>query len=209
MGVGGLTMFLSGPIVGRIVARYPPRMLMVAGMGIAAVGLWTGHALTPEWGFAEFAVLQATRAFGIMTAMIASQQVSMATLPLAFVKNASGILNLARNVGGAMGLAMLSTMIGVSTLDHSNDLHSRISEADPQGQAMFAGLVQRMTDMGVADPEGAARKAMSFMIEKQAMSIAFGEAFAFLAVLTIIAGCFAFLTKPPPRTVMSAPMESH
>lgn len=210
MGIGGLAMFFAGPLIGRIVQLFDPRILMVGGMAMSAGGLWTAHALTPEWGFAEFAVLQVVRAFGMMTAMIASQQLSMSTLAPQYVKNASGIVNLARNVGGAVGLAVLSTLIGAGTLVHQNDMRARMSEADPNAQAMLAGLIQRMTDMGVADPEGAALKSMAFLIEKQAMTIAFGEAFAFLAVVTLITGLFALITRPPPRGgAAQAPAESH
>jgi len=212
MGVGGLAMFFAGPLIGRIVRIFDPRILMLGGMALSASGLWMAHALTPEWGFAEFAVMQVVRAFGLMTAMIASQQVTMATLPPNLVKNASGIVNLARNVGGAVGLAVLSTIIGKNTLTHVNDMRARMSEADPNAQAMMSGLVQRMTEMGVVDPEGAARKAMSFMVEKQAMTVAFGDAFALLAVITLITGFLALMVKPPPRGVAApsaAAAEAH
>lgn len=209
MGVGGLAMFFAGPLVGRLVRLFDPRLLMVAGMLVAASGLWTAHALTPEWGFTEFAFMQVVRAFGIMVAMTASQQLTMATLPPHLVKNASGILNLSRNVGGAVGLAVVSTIVGYSTLTHQNDLRSRMVESDPLGAAMLQGLIQRMTEMGVADPVGAARKAMAFMVEKQAMTIAFGEAFAALALMTGITAVFALTSKPLPAQTTQHVAEAH
>ena len=74
---------------------------------------------------------------------------------------------------------------------------------------MLSGLVQRMTDMGVADPAGAARKAMAFMVEKQAMTIAFGEAFGLLAVLTVVVGFVSLLTRRPPPQGRAIEMEAH
>lgn len=210
MGVGGAALFFAGPLIGRLVSIFDPRMLMLLGMALSAWGVWLAHALTPEWGFAEFAVMQVVRAFGMMTAMVASQQLSMATLPPAYVKNASGILNLSRNVGGAFGLATVSTIVGYATLTHENEMLARMSVADPNAQAMYAGLVQRMSEMGVLDPEGAARKAMSFMVEKQAMTVAFGEAFALLAVVTLLTGFVALMTKAPPRgAALAAAQEVH
>ena len=211
MGVSGLGMFVAGPICGRLVRVIDPRVMMVGGMFIASGGLWMAHALTPEWGFAEFAVMQIFRSFGVMFAMVASQQVTMSTLAPALVKNASGLLNLSRNVGGAMGLAMLSSIVGKGTLAHVGELSARMSAADPQSASMLAGLVQRMTEMGVADPDGAARKAMSFMIEKQAMTLAFGEAFALLAVITFFIGGVAFFIDRPAKPALTgqAQMEAH
>ncbi|MDZ4776540.1 MAG: DHA2 family efflux MFS transporter permease subunit [Alphaproteobacteria bacterium] len=203
MGVGGLSMFFAGPFIRRIVGFFDLRLVMVVGMAISAGGLWTAHALTPEWGFTEFAVLQIVRAFGLMSAMVASQQLSMATLEPQYIKNASGIVNLFRNVGGAVGLASIGTIINDGTLRHMADIRARMTETDPNGQAMLAGLVQRMSDMGVVDPEGAARKALTFMTEKQAMTIAFGEAFALLAVVTFITGFIALISQKPPQTAVS------
>ena len=149
------------------------------------------------------------RSFGVMCSMVASQQVTMSTLEPALVKNASGLLNLSRNVGGAIGLAALSSVVGQGTRAHVGDISARMNAADPQSQAMLGGLIQRMTDMGVADPAGAARKAMSFLVEKQAMTIAFGEAFGLLAILTVLVGFVALFTKRPPPLGRPVEMEAH
>jgi DHA2 family multidrug resistance protein len=66
-----------------------------------------------------------------------------------------------------------------------------------------------MTEMGVADPVGAARKAMAFMVEKQAMTIAFGEAFAALALMTGITAVFALTSKPLPAQTTQHVTEAH
>jgi MFS transporter, DHA2 family, multidrug resistance protein len=201
MGVGGLSMFFAGPLIRRIVNYFDLRLVMIVGMAVSASGLWMGHALTAEWGFEEFAVMQVVRAFGMMSAMVASQQLAMATLEPRYIKNASGIVNLFRNIGGAVALASLGTIITNGTVAHMADMRARMSMTDPNSQAMFAGLVQRMTEMGVIDPEGAARKAMTFMMEKQAMTIAFGEAFALLAVVTLVTGFVALFTSPLPKNL--------
>jgi DHA2 family multidrug resistance protein len=147
-----------------------------------------------------------------MCAMVASQQLTMSTMPPSLVKNASGLLNLARNVGGAMGLATLSSIVGQGTRQHMGEMSARMGASDPLSSSMLGGLVQRMTEMGVADPEGAARKAMSFIVEKQAMTLAFGEAFAALAVLTFVVGFIALFVERVPRAGIAqpaAPVEQH
>ncbi len=208
MGVSGLAMFIAGPICGRLIRVLDLRVMIVGGMGLASIGLWDAHALTAEWGFHEFAVVQALRSFGTMMAMVASQQLTMATLPPHLVKNASGLLNLSRNIGGALGLALLSSIIGEGTRGRMIEMSARMNAADPQAQSMLAGLTERMTEMGVADPEGAARKAFSFLVEKQAMTIEFGNAFAVLAVITAVAGVIA-LTSKPPRPGVATSQEMH
>src|SRR3954471_19966527 len=116
--VSGLTMFLSAPIVGRLVRVIDARVAMVVGFSLAAWAIQLGVRVTDQWGFNEFFVLQVVRGFGTMIAMIAAQQMSIATLPVTMMKDASGLINLIRNVAGAIGLAVLSTI-----LSHQNAVH--------------------------------------------------------------------------------------
>ena len=104
--ISGVSMFLTAPFAGRLARKVDPRILMVGGFGAVAWGMWLGHGVTAEWGFWEFAGLQAFRGVGVMVAMIASQTVTMSTLEPAMVPNASGLVNLSRNVGGAIGQAL-------------------------------------------------------------------------------------------------------
>jgi DHA2 family multidrug resistance protein len=209
MGVSGLAAFVSAPICQRLARILPPKVMMVGGMVISFWGLWDAHKLTPEWGFNEFMLVQVLRSFGMFCSMVASQQLSMASLAPHLVKNASGLLNLSRNVGGAFGLALLSTIVGQGTRGRTIEMSARMGAADPQAQQMLAGLTQRMQEMGVADPEGAARKAMTFMVEKQAMTIEFGNAFAVLAVIAGLAGIVGLLSRTDAVAAPAQAAEAH
>lgn len=184
--VSGLSMFLSAPIAGRLVRAVDARISMVGGFALAAWAIQLGARVTDEWGFWEFFLLQAARGLGTMIAMIAAQQMAVTTLPVSMMKDASGHINLVRNVAGAIGLAMLSTILTQQAAVHYADLAAAASTANPASQALLDTLVQRMTANGMADPEGAARKAMWGMMSQQAAVLSFGDAFAFLAM-----GCWA------------------
>ena len=207
MMVSGISMFLTGPIAGQLARRLDPRIPLFVGFSMAAWGMWMAHAVTPEWGFWQFAAVQACRGVGVMIAMIASQNVTMSTLPPPMIKNASGIVNLARNVGGAVGMAVLSTGITSNTAAHLSDLAQGVSSANQSAQGMLAGLVQRMQDLGVADPDGAARKAFFGLLQKQAATLAFGDGFAMLAIGAAFAALIALLAKPGQGR--AAPADAH
>jgi MFS transporter, DHA2 family, multidrug resistance protein len=194
--VSGLTMFLSAPVAGRIVRAIDMRLAMVAGFGLAAWGIQLGVRVTDEWGFWEFFTLQVSRGLGTMIAMIAAQQMSVSTLPVSMMKDASGLINLMRNVGGAIGLALLSTILTHQTAVHYADLAAAVTITNPQSQGMLEGLTQMMAAGGVADPEGAARKAMGSMLHRQASTLSFGDAFMFLALGCWAAVGLAFFAKP-------------
>jgi DHA2 family multidrug resistance protein len=202
--ISGVVMLISGPIAGRLAQALDARIQMFVGFSIAGAGFWLGHAMTDQWGFWEFALMQALRSFGIMLAMLSTQNVTMATLNPELLKSASGLVNLFRNVGGAFGLAMITTVLGQGRAAHTDEISSSISVSDVQAQGMMAGLVERMTQMGVADPEGAAYKAMSGMIQRQAMTLTFADAFAWVAVACFAAALIALLGSPKTPTQLAA-----
>ena len=144
-----------------------------------------------------------------MIAMTMTQTVTMATLPPQMVKNASGLINLARNTGGAVGLALLSTTLTNQTALHLNDLSSGVSIASAQSQAMVGGLTQRMAQLGVADPAGAAHKAFNGLLVKNATVLAFGDAFTLLALGCLIAAAASLFATPPTAAAAPPPSDSH
>jgi DHA2 family multidrug resistance protein len=196
MVISGLSMFITGPIAGRLVRKTDPRLPMFIGFILAGWGMYMAHGVTKDWGFWEFAGVQACRGVGVMIAMIATQQITMSTLPPHMIKNASGLVNLSRNTGGAMGLALLATSISQQTALYYNDMSSRLQAGNVEAQGMMAGLAARMTQLGVADPDGAARKAFSGMMQQQATVLAFGDSFTLLAIGCFIAAGISLLAKP-------------
>ena len=184
------------PIRNSTVRAMDLRISMVLGFALAAWAIQLGVRVTDEWGFKEFFVLQAARGLGTMIAMIAAQQMSVSTLPVSMMKDASGLINLIRNVAGAIGLAMLTTVISHQTAVHYMDLASAANLAHAQSAGLMEGLTQMMAAGGMADPEAGARKAFSSMLYRQASTLSFGDAFAVLAMGCWAAMALAFFARP-------------
>jgi DHA2 family multidrug resistance protein len=194
MAVSGMAMFATAPFAGRLVRTVDPRILMFSGFVMAAWGMWDARLVTGDWGYWEFAWVQAIRGAGVMIAMIASQQVTMSTLPPHMVKNASGLVNLSRNVGGAFGLALLNTALTENSAKHLGELSSAITLSNQQVQGLLNGLTQRFS--GSINPEASAHKALFGMLQKQATTLAFGDAFALLALACLAAAFITLMSKP-------------
>ena len=207
MVVSGLAMFLTAPLAGRLVRKVDLRLLMFSGFALCAWGMWSARLVTPDWGFWEFAGVQAVRGCGVMMALIAAQQVTMSTLPPGMVKNASGLVNLSRNVGGAFGLAILNTSLTRNTALHMSELTQAIPVTSAGMQAMLAGLQARFA--GSIDPDGSAIKAVFGMLQKQATTLAFGDAFAMLAVACAFAAFATLLSRPVKASAGAPPLEAH
>ena len=111
MFVSGLCMFVAAPVVGKLMRRVDPRLLIGLGFAGFALGTWMASGITKDWDFWELLVPQMLRGFSLMTAMVPINNVALGTLPPARLKNASGLYNLTRNFGGAVGRAGINTLI--------------------------------------------------------------------------------------------------
>ncbi|KRB41729.1 DHA2 family efflux MFS transporter permease subunit [Phenylobacterium sp. Root700] len=194
--VSGLVMFMTAPVAGRFIRLVDPRIPLVVGFGLAAYGVGLGVHVTADWGFWEFAALQAIRGVGVMIAMIAAQQLSVSTLPPSMMKDASGLVNLVRNVGGAVGLAVLTTILTDQTAVHLSELSARVSVSSLQGQEMLQNLTAMMDAQGLMNPEGAARKFLGMALRRDAAVLGFADGFYFLAAGCAVASVLGLLASP-------------
>src|SRR6476620_10627125 len=131
MFVSGITMFLAAPIVGRLMTKVDMRYLIACGLIVFALGSYQMTWITREYDFYELLIPQILRGIGMMFAMVPTNNIALGTLPPDKVKNASGLFNLMRNLGGAIGLAVINTV-----LNDRADLHiSRLQERVHWGNA--------------------------------------------------------------------------
>jgi DHA2 family multidrug resistance protein len=121
--VSGVAMFLSAPLVGRLAAKYDPRIMLIGGFLLFALGTWQMHFVTKDWDFWELFWPQVFRGIGLMSSIVPVTNVALGTLEPERVKNASGLFNLMRNLGGAIGLAALTTMLNDRMDLHLQRLH--------------------------------------------------------------------------------------
>src|SRR5436305_10087309 len=103
-----------------------------------AIGLASRNP--PNGGFREFLAVQIVRGLGSMIAMVAAQMMTISTLPVTMMKDASGLINLIRNVAGAIGLAAIAPILSRQTAAHYTRIPSAGSTASPPGRGMVGGL---------------------------------------------------------------------
>ena len=96
----------------------------------------------PDWDFWELLVPQMFRGFSLMLCMVPINNLALGTMPPQKMKNASGLFNLTRNLGGAVGLALINTV-----LDKRMDLHlQRLRESVTWGRNIADETLSKMTD---------------------------------------------------------------
>ena len=195
MFVSGAAMFLTAPLVGRLVGKVDPRILIVAGGLIFSVGTWRMASLTVDWDFWELFWPQVCRGVGLMSAMIPINNVALGTLPLDRVKNAAGLFNLMRNLGGAVGLAGINTVLNDRTDLHLSRLHERLTWAHVPAVERLDQLTQRFQDK--SDASTMALKQLMQTTHQQGLVMAFADVFLVLTAIFVVLAGLAFLLRKP------------
>ncbi|BAE52803.1 DHA2 family efflux MFS transporter permease subunit [Paramagnetospirillum magneticum] len=185
MMVTGAFQALSAPLAGNLARHVDLRYMLGMGLALFGGGLWLNSALTSEWGYWEMFLPQAVRGLSLMFCFVPINAVALGHLPQDKVQNASGLYNLMRNLGGAIGLAAINT-----ALTHRLDLHLlRLSEtltaARGAATGMLEGLSARLQPLLDGGADRAALKLLSQLARREAMTMAFGD------VLMLMAAVFA------------------
>ncbi len=185
MFVSGLCMFVAAPIVGRLMGKVDPRYLIAAGFAGFAVGTWQASYVTKDWDFWELLVPQMLRGFSLMTAMVPINNVALGTLSPARLKNASGLFNLTRNFGGAVGLACINTLINTRWDLHLARLHENVAWGRDAAERTMAMMTDAYASMG-SDATLAATKRVALMVRREALVMSLGDTFLALTCLFVM-----------------------
>ncbi|HEY6256268.1 MAG TPA: DHA2 family efflux MFS transporter permease subunit [Xanthobacteraceae bacterium] len=196
MFVSGAAMFLSAPIVGRLATKLDPRLMMMAGFFIFAVGSWEMTYVTKDWDFSELLWPQIFRGVGMMLAIVPITNLALGTLPPDRLKNASGLFNLARNLGGAVGLAALNTVLNHRIDLHLARLHEAVTWGRPPAQEALTNLTARFHDFG-GDAQTMALKQLMGLTRQQGIVMAFADVFLMFAIVFVAFGALAMVMRRP------------
>lgn len=186
MMVTGLFQFLSAPLAGALAKKLDLRVMLGLGLSLFGTGLWLNHYLTSQWGYWEMFLPQAVRGLALMFCFVPINAVALGHLAPAEVQNASGLYNLMRNLGGAIGLAAITTFLRERT-----DLHMlRLSESlNPDNLMVVTRLSEisaRMAGLLPGDPDQAALKVLYNLTRQQASTMAFGDILLSMSIVFVV-----------------------
>jgi DHA2 family multidrug resistance protein len=198
MAVTGLAQFAMAPVAGRLSTRVDLRWMLALGMALFALGSWLNGFLTHQSGLAELALPQAVRGVALLLCFIPINRLSLGTLPPSELKNASGVFNLTRNLGGAVGLALLSTFLDHREQLHWNRLAAAADPARPEVGHVLDTLAARFAGLLPGDPDLAALRQVALLVEREAMVLTFNDAFLLVGALLLASALGALLLHRQP-----------
>lgn len=199
--VTGLTMAIAAPIAARLSTRVDGRYVIAVGFSIFALGLWLISNITSQWGFAELLIPQCVRGFAILLCIVPSVGMALNGVAPAELRYASGLFNLMRNLGGAIGIALVNTWLG----DFSRINMARLGEdlgANPdRAMGVHSGLAAFASQV-TPDPGRANALADSLLgriAGREAFTLAFDDVFRLMALCFVAALVIVPFCKPAPQ----------
>src|SRR5260370_21101735 len=114
---------------------------------ICASASYTMTWNTRDYDFYELLLPQILRGIGMMFAMVPTNNIALGTLPPDRVKNASGLFNLTRNLGGAVGLAIINQVLNERTDLHISRLQERVTWGNATATETLNNFTQRLPRM--------------------------------------------------------------
>jgi len=208
--IAGIAQLMGVPIAAALSQRVDQRIVIAVGLTLFAFGLWLFSAMTPEWGFQALLWPQLVRSFAIMLCIVPSVGLALNGFAGPELRYASGLFNLMRNLGGAIGIAVTTTWLQDMSRLHTLRLAESLGNAPRAATDAVAGLARQV---GAVTPDPAhalltAQALMGRIVGREALTLAFDDVFRLMAWLFVAALVLVPLCRPPKQAA-AGPVEAH
>jgi MFS transporter, DHA2 family, multidrug resistance protein len=180
----GLPQLLLIPFVPRLMRRFDGRLLAGIGLALFALSNVMNGDVTKDVAADQLFWPNIIRAIGQALVMTPLSAIATAGIEAHYAASASALFNMMRNLGGAIGIAMLQTFLTKREQFHSNVLTSSVTLFGEATRDRLSRLTEYFTAHGIADPATASHEAvvaLGRVIRSQAFIIAYGDTFLLLA----------------------------
>ncbi len=206
--VTGLAQLAAAPVAVALERRVDPRLLSALGFAVFVVGLGLSAFQTKDTDFAQMLVPQILRGAAIMFCLLPPTRLALGHLASDQVADSSGLFNLMRNLGGAIGLALIDTIIFGRAPVHAADIAARLQSGDVS-TALAVGIPKEMFLAQAGQPLDPAIAGMvQPMVEKLALVQAVNDAWLMIAIVTFAALVLLPFVHRPPVTAIP-PLTAH
>src|SRR5215813_7098806 len=196
----GLPQLFLIPLVPRLMQRFDIRIIIGVGFALFAASNFMNISMTNDYATDQLFWPNIVRAVGQALVFAPLSAAATAGIEAENAGSASGLFNMMRNLGGAVGIALLQTLLAKREQFHSNVLMQSVSLLEQATQARIEKLTQYFVSHGVIDRADAAHRAyvaIGKIVQKQAFIFAFSDMFFLLGVALIAALVAALMLKKP------------
>jgi DHA2 family multidrug resistance protein len=198
----GFPQLLLIPLVPQLLKRLDPRIVIGVGFALFAASNFMNISMTNDYAADQLLWPNVIRAFGQALVFAPLSAVATSGVEAENAGSASALFNMMRNLGGAIGIAALQTLLTKREQYHSNILTQSVSLFEDATRARIEQLTQYFINHGVIDRVDAAHRAyiaIGKIIQKQAFILSFSDTFYLLGVSQIVALAAALMLTKPDR----------
>lgn len=194
--VTGVAQLAIAPIAVALERRVDARLLTAVGFALFAAGLAMSTVQTPKTDYDAMFWPQVVRGVAIMFCLLPPTRLALGALSLEKVPDASGMFNLMRNLGGAIGLALIDTVIYSRSSLHAADITQSLKAGDVS-MAQFVGIPLDMFAAYKSGPlDALSQTLLPPLIEKASLTMAINDAWMLIAALSaLVLLCLPFARK--------------
>jgi MFS transporter, DHA2 family, multidrug resistance protein len=194
---GGFAIMLLLPLVGFLLSRHSPRWLLFFGLAMLSFSLFhmTGFDLGID--FRTVIVARVIQAAGMAFLFVPINTAAYAFLPRDKNNAASGLMNLARNIGGSVGISVVTTLLDRRGQVHMNYLSQNLSAGNPALRSMVLGATKAIQTRG-ASASTATQQAYALIegtVQRQASMLAYIDDFRLLGIAILLMVPLVFLIE--------------
>tara|TARA_R110002095_G_scaffold609_1_gene2909 strand:+ start:3659 stop:5209 length:1551 start_codon:yes stop_codon:yes gene_type:complete len=191
----GIPQLFLIPLVPKLMKIIPPKLLCAAGFALFGISSFASGALNPDFGGDQFHPIQIVRALGQPMIMVTISLIATAYIQPQDAGSASSLFNILRNLGGAIGIALLATLLDSRGKVYFDYLRESIVPNNPAVAERLAALTQQLGS------EQAALGRISEIVHQQAMIMAYNDAFHFVGIALAVSMVAVLLTRHLPENM--------
>jgi MFS transporter, DHA2 family, multidrug resistance protein len=200
--VSGLAQMLMSPFSSKIARTLDLRVMLAIGFSLFAFSMYLTAGLTNQTGFVELVVPQATRGVALMFCYLPANMIAMGSLPPDKLRQGAGLYNLTRDLGGAIGLATIGTLLSNRLDFHWNRLIEDINPARPVVQQFLETQTNRFESLIPGDPSAAAIKLLANLVHREALVMSYNDLLLVIGVVFFF-GLMLLPLVRRPRSMMA------
>jgi DHA2 family multidrug resistance protein len=184
--VTGIAQLLAAPLAVMLESRLGARCLTAAGFALFALGLGLSYFQPRTADFDAMFWPQILRGVAIMFCLLPPTRIALGALPDAEIPDACGLFNLMRNLGGAIGIALIDTILYGRVGIYADDFRDRLLAGDVSAAIAIGLKPSLFLNRPPGPPDDAAIAFVRPMVEKASLALCVNEAWAMLAVVAVV-----------------------
>ena len=197
----GIPQIFSGPLVLWLMPRVDNRLLMAFGCFLFALSCFLNIGMSFDTGYWELMLINVIRGFGQPFIMVVASVVATASIERADQGSASALINIMRDLPGAIAIAALKTGIVRRSEFHADHISEHVSAFDPETTSRLDQLTERFLDysgdLQIAQDQAVA--AVNAVVERESLILAYNDMFFTIGVVFALATLACVFLRPPPK----------